>query len=179
MRRPQVVEAGGWYGSLAFHFPNIQTAEEGDPEARFFAMKNRLTHLRTLLAVMLCALMSVAFTACGDDDDEPGDTSKVVGTWYGEDYDHFYSNVSITFNSDGTGSATMERNGAYLSVYRAQFTYKVKGNKVTTPGTMANANSDGETSTQDFNNTYDVAGTTLYVRSGNSWYTGNVRSYHK
>lgn len=44
---------------------------------------------------------------------------------------------------------------------------------------MANANSDGETSTQDFNNTYDVAGTTLYVRSGNSWYTGNVRSYHK
>ena len=27
MRRPQVVEAGGWYGSHAFHFPNIQTAE--------------------------------------------------------------------------------------------------------------------------------------------------------
>ena len=43
MRRPQVVEAGGWYGSHAFHFPNIQTAEKGDPEARFFAMKNRLT----------------------------------------------------------------------------------------------------------------------------------------
>lgn len=37
MRRPQVVEAGGWYGSHAFHFPNIQTAEEGDPEARFFS----------------------------------------------------------------------------------------------------------------------------------------------
>lgn len=163
-----------------FIFPISRTPRKGTLRHRFFAMRNRLTHLRTLLAVMLCALMSAAFTACGDDDDEPGgDTSKVQGTWYGEDYDHFYSNVTITFNSDGTGSATMERNGAYISVYRAQFTYKVKGNKVTTSGTMANANSDGETSTQDFNNTYDVAGTTLYVRSGNGWYTGVVRSYHK
>ncbi len=130
-----------------------------------------------LMAVVLCFGMA----SCSDDDDDGGSgaVSNVVGTWVGADYDTFYSNVTITFNSNGTGTATMERNGTYISIYRAQFTYKVKGNKVTTNGTMSNANSDGETSTQTFNNIYEISGNALKVVDGRTWYTERVKSYRK
>lgn len=134
-----------------------------------------------LLMVMSIAVLPVLTSSCGDDDgDEPGGSKeRVVGTWHGYDYDHFYSNVTITFNSDGTGSATIDHYGSYTSVRRAEFTYKVKGDKVTTKGVMGSANSDGEGDTQDFNNTYELSGNTLYVKSGNSWYTSAVQSYRK
>lgn len=138
-------------------------------------LKSRFAILFAFLTVMI-AMTNI--TACGDSD-EPGNTSSVAGKWVGDDYDTFYSNVSITFNQDGTGTATMEHYGSYLSVYRASFTYKVKGNKVTTKGTISNGNSDGEANTQDFNNTYEVSGNKLYVKSGNNWYTSNVKSYRK
>lgn len=142
-------------------------------------MKLFIRRFQTAIAVALMLVMTATFTSCGDDDDEPGNTGLVAGTWYGNEYDHFYSNVSITFNSDGTGSATMDHNGSYHSAYRAEFTFKVDGNKVTTQGKMGSANSDGETNTQDFNNTYEVSGNTLYVRSGSAWYTNNVKSYSR
>lgn len=105
--------------------------------------------------------------------------SNVVGTWVGDDYDKFYSNVTITFNSDGTGTATIDHVGVYTSIRRGQFTYKVKGNTVTTEGTLASANSDGETSSQTFNNTYELNENQLILRSGNAWYTNVVHSYRK
>lgn len=129
--------------------------------------------------LMLTSMFLVGFISCSKDDEPGGDFSKVVGTWYGDDYDTFYSNVTISFNSDGTGSATMEHFGAFLTAYRASFTYKVKGNKVTTKGTMANANSDGETSTQDFNNEYELQGNKLVVKKGNNWYIDRVNSYKR
>lgn len=144
-------------------------------------MKKGYDFLRKMLPLMLFAVVAFCFTACSEDngDDEPGNNANVVGTWRGAEYDHFYSNVTITFNSDGSGSATIDHSGAYTSIRRAEFTYKVKGNKVTTKGVLGSANSDGETDTQDFNNTYEVSGNTLYVKSGNGWYTGVVQSYTK
>ena len=130
------------------------------------------------MAVALCLFMAAMVTACGKDD-EPGNTSKVEGTWVGDDYDSFYSNVRISFDSNGTGTATIDHYGAYSSSRVAYFTYKVKGNTVTTKGTMASANSDGDSDTQDFNNTYKIDGNILKVQKGNSWYTSSVRSYRR
>lgn len=142
-------------------------------------MRKIISKYKGFVSLFVIALLVCPFvlTSCGDDDGI-GD-SNVVGTWVGDDYNTFYSNVTITFNADGTGSATAEHVGAYVSAYRGQFTYKVKGRTITTNGILANANSDGETSTQSFNNTYELSGNKLVVKSGTNWYTENVHSYKK
>ena len=137
--------------------------------------------LHAIFALLFISL-AVILPSCSKDDEPGGDSGNaadVVGTWRGDDYDHFYSGVSITFNSDGTGWAKLEHEGKYISMYRAEFTYKVKGKTVTTNGTLVSANSDGETNIQDFNNKYEVDGNQLIVKSGNGWYTGVVRTYRK
>lgn len=131
------------------------------------------------LAICMIAIILACLSATSCSSDGPGDNSAVVGTWYGDDYDHFYSNVKLTFNSDGTGSGSIERNGTYISVYRMAFTYKVKGSKVTTKGTRSNANSDGETSITDFNITFELSGNKLYVKDGDKWYKNAVTSFKK
>lgn len=138
---------------------------------------NKKLHYIFLVCLLFASGLIMSGCSNKDKDDEPEDRSQIVGTWYANDYDHFYSNITITFNNDGTGSATIEHHGSYTSIYRAQFTYKVKGIKVTTTGTIANANSNGDVSTQDFNNTYEIQGRWIYVKGGNSWYTNIVKSY--
>lgn len=133
--------------------------------------------MKKICYVISLLLFFVVFTSCNND--EPGDTSAVVGTWYGDDYDNFYSNVTITFKSDGTGSATIDHYGALTSIRRGEFTYKVKGKTVTTKGFLGKANSDGEADTQDFNNKYEIQGNKLIVVSGSNWYTNSVKSYKK
>lgn len=64
-------------------------------------MKHKLLHLQSLLAVALCVIMSVTFSGCGDDDDEPEKDSKnletiLVGTWTAE-------GEYIVLNSYGSG----------------------------------------------------------------------------
>lgn len=149
--------------------------EAGTSQNNYFEMKT----FRMIGCLLVAVCMCLGMVSCGDDDGGSVGSPAVVGTWVGDDYDTFYSNVTITFNSNGTGTATMGRYGGYTSIYRGQFTYKVKGNKVTTKGTLANANSDGETSTQSFDNTYEVSGSTLKVVKGNTWYSSRVRSYRK
>lgn len=133
--------------------------------------------MRHFFSIIALLLVIAICPACSSD--EPGDTSLVEGTWTGDDYDHFYSNVKITFKSDGTGTATIDHTGAFISIRKAQFTYKVKGKTVTTKGTLASGNSDGEADTQDFNNKYEVSGNKLKVVSGTKWYTNNVSSYRR
>ena len=141
----------------------------------FFACKYAALFL--VLTILACPF---ALTSCSDDDEGGSvSNSNVVGTWVGDDYDTFYSNVTITFNSNGTGTATIDRVGGYTSIRRGQFTYKVRGNTVTTTGTLAGANSDGDVSSQTFNNTYELNGNKLIVKSGNVWYTERVHSYRK
>lgn len=134
--------------------------------------------LKTIFAVLLCMVMASTFSSCGDD--EPGDTSAVVGTWYGDDYDHFYSSPTITFKSNGTGTAKLEHYGSYISVRIAEFTYKVKGSTVTCKGTIGSANSDGESGTGVFELTLQISGNRLIVKSGKAPFsTDNIRSYKK
>ncbi len=64
-------------------------------------MKHKLLHLQSLLAVALCVIMSVTFSGCGDDDDEPEKDSKnletiLVGTWTAD-------GEYIVLNSYGSG----------------------------------------------------------------------------
>jgi hypothetical protein len=135
--------------------------------------------LSLILGLLVCTM--VLFTACSsdDDDDNPGNNAAVVGNWIGYDYDSMYSNVSITFNSDGTGDATIDYYHTYSSYRNATFTYKVKGNIVTTKGYMYKVDSHGETGTSEFNNTYEISGNYLYVKEGTNWYKLNVSSYRK
>lgn len=57
------------------------------------------------MAVMLCVLMSVTFTSCGDDDDEPTSTNNLIGKWKATDSDgswdmwEFNANGSLTRTS--------------------------------------------------------------------------------
>lgn len=64
-------------------------------------MKHKVLHLQSLLAVALCVIMSVTFSGCGDDDDEPEKDSKnletiLVGTWTAD-------GEYIVLNSYGSG----------------------------------------------------------------------------
>lgn len=65
-------------------------------------MKNNFFNLQSLLTVTLCAIMSLSFAACSDDDDEPNgnDLIKiVVGTWAQNG-----DNDIFTINTNGTGA---------------------------------------------------------------------------
>lgn len=44
-------------------------------------MKHKLLHLQSLVAVALCVIMAMAFTSCGDDDDDEPAANSIVGTW--------------------------------------------------------------------------------------------------
>ncbi len=64
-------------------------------------MKHKLLHVKSLVAVALCAIMSLSFVGCSDDDDEgAGDELKsiIVGTW-AQDGD----NDILVVNANGTG----------------------------------------------------------------------------
>lgn len=58
----------------------------------------RLLSVRSLMAVLMCLLLSTAFTSCGDDDDEPSSKGGLLGEWIRKDGSIYYS-----FLSDGTG----------------------------------------------------------------------------
>lgn len=137
-----------------------------------------LKKILTMFSFALMFAMITGITACSNDDDDLGDVSKVVGTWIADDYDHFYSNISITFNADGSGSFSMEHMGNFISVYRGTFTYKVKDNKVITDGVVGIANSDGESSTRSFSNTLEIRGNSLTVVS-DSWMYNFLKSLKK
>lgn len=134
--------------------------------------------MKNLLSLLTLLVLFTVLPACSNDD-EPGDTSAVVGMWYGDDYDHFYSPVTLKFNSDGTGSAVMDHHGTLDIVQRGNFTYKVKGKTVTIKGVLSCANSAGESDTKDFNNTYEIQGKKLIVTNGTNWYTTRVKSYKR
>lgn len=137
-----------------------------------------MKNLKALFCTLL-VIMSLVFASCSSD--EPGGSnSNVVGNWVGLDYDTFYHNVFITFNSDGTGTAGLDHSGATYSSTRAYFTYKVKGNKVTTSGSFTTVNNDGDVYQDSFNCTFKVNGNVLTLESSESgWYSNNVKTFKK
>lgn len=66
-------------------------------------MKHKLLNLQSLVTVALCVVMAMAFTSCGNDDDEPANNS-IVGTWRlsVKDSDGSFHNCQFNFKSDGT-----------------------------------------------------------------------------
>ena len=56
-----------------------------------------------MYVVMLVALVmgSVAFSSCGDDEEEDVQTSSIVGTWKAQ---HHETSIVIIFKSNGTGT---------------------------------------------------------------------------
>lgn len=86
-------------------------------------------------SLLFCMLMlTVAFTSCGDDDDEP-ETSEaaIIGTWGISYHDEYDGNVveSFTFNADGTGvnSYISEKNPDENFTVLLQ--WKLEGNTLT------------------------------------------------
>lgn len=59
-------------------------------------MKQRIMHLQSLIAVVLCTMLSIALYSCSDDDDEP--KSNIVGEWIDTDGEMYYQ-----FSNDGSG----------------------------------------------------------------------------
>lgn len=77
---------------------------EDEKHKNNFYMKQQLLRLRTLVAVMMCALMGLTFAACSDDDDDPSGgndelLSIVVGAWEQDGDDDI-----IEIKSNGTGA---------------------------------------------------------------------------
>lgn len=89
-------------------------------------MKHSLKHLQSLVAVALCVVMTMAFTSCSKDDDEPASddlTSIVVGTWYwpdGSDDDIFVVNA----NGTGIGYENPSNYHNHKADYKFSWSYK-------------------------------------------------------
>lgn len=112
-----------------------------------------------IIGVLLMAIIiSIGFTACSGDDDEP-QQANIVGHWSGT---HTYTNpvsgrkysyLSIDFYADGTGM--LEREGP-SSTSVAYFTYQVSGTTITCTG--ARGNTSEEDIETNFNMTLRIEG---------------------
>ena len=80
--------------------------------------------------MMMVAMLSASFMACGDDDDDDDDngssSSSVVGTWSGKDGSDY---LSLTFKSGGNGTWTSRYYDSYsgTETERGSFTYEMEG----------------------------------------------------
>ena len=84
------------------------------------------------LSIMLCAiLMTTAFTACSDDDDE--DSTSIVGTWEYQDHDEEDGTTYVTqvkFNTDRTFVQTVWETSDPTDKEIMEGDYEVDGNKL-------------------------------------------------
>ena len=120
----------------------------------------------SMLTVIMVAIMSISFSACGDDDDAPGDGTGVVGVWEGKSGP---DNVVATFKSNGTGTLdwTIHDDATY---YESEtFTY-VKDSE--TSGTMVvnehDYDSNGRSSgSSTYIMKYSISGNVMNLMEGN------------
>ncbi len=101
-------------------------------------MKHKLKFLQSFVAVALCVILAIAFTSCGDDDDEPSNgtsgTTGIVGTWRltlvesnGESWFCQYH-----FKADGTLEVKdWSSHSSEPASYEAKGTYSVSGSYLT------------------------------------------------
>ena len=110
-----------------------------------------------LLMVMLMALVSVGFAACGDDDEPKG--SDIVGTWALDDSGFGAGVTLFHFTKDGKFSEVNKSMvlGDEVLVYHG--TYTITGDKLTVTYIYLN-----ETETIDC--TYQVKGNKLTITNG-------------
>lgn len=74
--------------------------------------------LRIYCMALMAILLSVGFTACGDDDEDTNVPSEIIGTWYAD------TNITVTFNSNGTGYVTETSDGK-TETSNFTFTYDI------------------------------------------------------
>lgn len=82
--------------------------------------------LWSLFTLIMVAMISAAFVACGDDDDDNGSASGVVGSWSGRDGREY---LTLTFKSGGSGVWTERYNDSYsgMETHVTDFTYVMEG----------------------------------------------------
>lgn len=95
------------------------------------------------IAMMFVAIMTcVTFSACSDDDDDnSGNTSEIVGTWYAT-VANGKARIYLTFNSDNTGQLDYEWDNVNYTRAIYTFTYTYSGGNVKCNGTIVHS-SDG------------------------------------
>lgn len=125
------------------------------------------------IAMMFVAIMTcVTFSACSDDDDDnSGNTSEIVGTWYSTD--NGKRSVVVTFNEDRTGYLESTWNGLTYHKYIYTFTYTYGGGVVKCDGTMVESSEDG-TETSSYSMEFKYSGGQL---TGGRW--ADAQTYRK
>ena len=84
--------------------------------------------LRFALMFFIMAAVATTFTACGDDDDEPGIDGDLIGTWtYTGPYEDTYETCTLTFKKDGT-LVIHEEFSDDPEAYTSYLEYSVVGN---------------------------------------------------
>ncbi|MCM1068192.1 MAG: hypothetical protein NC418_11525 [Muribaculaceae bacterium] len=97
-----------------------------------------------LLLLLVLITSIITLPSCGDSTDDVADSS-LTGTWYGTRsyYNPVsgtkYQTLSVTFNTDGTGSLEYESPASYSVAY---FTYSQRGSNVSCSGAWASSSSD-------------------------------------
>lgn len=119
-------------------------------------------------SMLFFMVTAFAFTACGGDDDEDGgDYSSVVGIWSGTGNNGKRS-VQLTLNADRTGTEEVQWNNVRWSRKYAVFTYTFSGNKIKCKGTYTSADSDGNSEEGDFNDTFTYNGSSITTPNYNN-----------
>lgn len=85
--------------------------------------------MRFALMFFIMAAVATTFTACGDDDDEPGIDSELIGTWTFSGVDPYGDRVSTTmiFKKDGSMFIQEEFPDYPEDNYSATLSYSVTG----------------------------------------------------
>lgn len=117
--------------------------------------------LKYLMVAFIVAMLSLSFTACGDDDDDvmvTPETSSIVGSWKysGSDDD---TSLIITFRSNNTGVVTVTayENGRESGSTSENFEYSYSSTNQTV--TLVGSSLEG---------TYRVTVTASYLMLGNA-----------
>lgn len=106
------------------------------------------------LMLLFVAALSVSFTACGDDDDEPDDDmsiESVVGHWYWTDGGAYHLYVDLYDNQSGE-LEYVRPSGYETKTSFSAFTYTMNNNTVVTNGVIVLG--DGEVEPLNVNFTY-------------------------
>ena len=117
--------------------------------------------MKNYLKLLVVIIMALTLGACDDNDKNEFNADSIVGSWYGTRTYYNpaggtkYQYLSISFESNGTGTLEYESPASY-SV--AKFVYEVNGNKITCKGAYANTYGDVES---DFTMTLSIEGDRL------------------